>query len=79
MKKAQGLQFETIIIAVLVIAILFIMVFLITKHGLTFSKSASDCISNGGKCVSSRADCISQEGQPLDFNCPETSPACCKI
>jgi hypothetical protein len=79
MKRAQGLSIETIIIATLLIAVLVIVLFMVTKHNLAFNKGTSDCVSNGGNCVSSTADCISQGGQPLDFICPKATPACCKI
>lgn len=78
MKRAQGLSIETIIIATLLIAVLVIVLFMVTKHNLAFSKGTS-CESNGGKCIASTAECLSQDRQPLDFVCPEATPACCRI
>jgi hypothetical protein len=79
MKKAQGLPLETIIIATILIVLLIFVIFFIAKQGGTFTKGTTDCVSNGGNCIVSVADCISQGGQPLNFQCPKATPACCRI
>ncbi len=78
MKRAQGLSIETIIIAALLIAILIIVLFLVVRHTTTFSKGAFTCEAQGADCVSSVAECLRMGRQPLDFECPEAMPACCK-
>lgn len=78
MKRAQGLQVETIIIATLLIVILVIVLFLVIRHTTTFAKGTYDCKAQGAECVSSTAKCLEIGGQPMDFKCPEELPACCK-
>jgi hypothetical protein len=78
MKRAQGIQIETIIIAALLIAVLIIVLFLVVRHTTIFSKGAYTCEAQGADCVSSTAKCLEMGRQPLDFDCPEAIPACCK-
>ncbi len=78
MKRAQGLHIETIIIAALLIALVIVVLFLLARHTTIFTKNVYECEVQGADCVKSTADCLKLGGQPLDFDCPEAMPACCK-
>lgn len=79
MKRAQGLQFETIIIAVLLIGILIIIGALIANKSQIFGKQTFDCTAQDAVCLESTAKCLAQNGQPIQFSCPKDKPACCKL
>ena len=52
MKRAQGLPINTIILAVLAIAVLFIIMFVLVRKGSEFAQATGDCEKLGGECVS---------------------------
>lgn len=79
MKRAQHLQMEVLIVAVLLLAAVGIILAIVLRGGETLTKSTTTCEGNKGTCVESTAACIRQGGTPMEFDCPtKEKPACCK-
>jgi hypothetical protein len=76
MKKAQGLPINTIILAILAIAVLFIILFLVVRKGGEFAQATSNCESLGGKCISGGCSSL-PSGIPVSGNCPQ-GQSCCR-
>jgi len=75
-RKAQGLPINTIIIAILAIAVLFLLMFLFIRKGGEFGKATTDCQSLGGTCVNSCTDIPS--GIPVSGTCAGQGQVCCR-
>lgn len=79
LKRAQEHGIGLIVGAILLIAALVFVVFILYKGSGTFTTGTSDCVARGGTCVANTAKCFEQGGQPLSFECPAKMPACCKF
>jgi len=56
MKKGQGLPITTIIIAILAMAVLFVLLFLFLRKGGEFGRATTGCEAQGGGCITTE-DC----------------------
>jgi len=73
-KKSQGLPFNVIIIAAIVLIVLVVLIAIFTQRAGIFSKSMKSCEQNGGNCVP-KGEC---EGRIADFECSEPEKKeCC--
>lgn len=78
MKRAQGLQIETIIVAVLLITAVVILLFIMTQRTTTLSKGTFSCEAQGAECVKSASECVGGGRQTVEFDCPTSMPVCCR-
>jgi hypothetical protein len=75
-RKAQGLPINTIIIAILAIAVLFVILFVFFRKGGEFTQS-TNCEGQGGGCVSAELCSQISSGIKLGPSCAGGN-VCCK-
>ena len=73
-RKAQGLPINTIIIAILAIAVLFVILFVFFRKGGEFTQATSDCVAQGGTCVS--GGCSVDSIRVMTGRCADGSVCC---
>jgi len=73
-RKAQGLPINTIIIAILAIAVLFVILFVFFRKGGEFTQATSDCVAQGGECVT--GGCGENSIRVVTGRCPQEQTCC---
>jgi flagellar basal body-associated protein FliL len=73
-KKAQGLPIEIIILLALALIVLVILAFVFSSKIKDFMKSADDCKSKQGDCISQSEKC---EGAIISSKECKTGEVCC--
>jgi hypothetical protein len=73
-RKAQGLPINTIIIAILAVAVLFVILFVFFRKGGEFTQATSDCVAQGGECVS--GGCSADSIRVIGGKCGQGETCC---
>jgi len=75
-RKAQGLPINTIIIAIIGLAVLFVLLFIFLKKGGEFGKATTGCESQGGQCIVGTSCSAISSGVQVGGTCPEGHMCC---
>lgn len=76
-RKAQGMPINTIIIAVIALAVLVVLIFIFTGKIKIFSSTLEDCYARQGNCKQENPGCGSNEARIPNVKCPADRPVCC--
>lgn len=77
-KRAQGLGINMLVVIILVLVLLAGLLYVFGRGAGVFTKTTTQCAAQDGFCVKSVSACVEQGGLPLDFECPQATPVCCR-
>jgi hypothetical protein len=78
-KKGTEMGLNTIVMAIIAIAVLVVVIIVFANKFGMFSSVANDCEGTGkGTCIDTSADCTAKyQGRLLDYKCKESGKFCC--